>query len=65
VLYLAEHLEGGALRKRHDDTTDLFRWDFASIGGLKGRKARLVHVDILGNVCERPSNAGGTAGPPS
>ena len=56
VLYLAEHFEGGALGKRHDDKADLFRWDFASIGGLKRRNARLVHVDILGKVCDRPSN---------
>jgi CRISPR-associated endonuclease Csn1 len=56
VLYLAEHFEGGALGKRHDDKGDLFRWEFANIGGLKGRKARLVHVDILGDIKRRPSN---------
>lgn len=56
VLYLAEHFEAGALGKRHDDKGDLFRWEFASIGGLKARKARLVHVDVLGAVAVRPSN---------
>lgn len=56
VLYLAEHFEGGALGKRHDSKDDLFRWEFANIGGLKARKARLVHVDILGSASKRPSN---------
>lgn len=58
VLYLAEHFEAGALGKRHDAKDDLFRWEFANIGGLKARKARLVHVDILGNVTSRRSNVG-------
>lgn len=56
VVYLAEHFEGGALAKRHDDKEDLFRWEFANIAGLKSRNARLVHVDILGNVSRRRSN---------
>lgn len=56
VLYLAEHFEGGALAKRHDDKEDLFRWEFANIGGLKARKARLVHVDVLGHITMRLSN---------
>ncbi len=55
-LYLAEHFEAGSLSKRHDDKGDLFRWEFANIGGLKARKARLVHVDILGMVRRQPSN---------
>jgi hypothetical protein len=53
---LADHFEGGALGKRHDDKSDLFRWEFASIGGLKARMARLVHVDIVGGVSARRSN---------
>lgn len=57
VLYLAEHFEGGSLGKRHDDEGDLFRWDLASIGVLKDRNARLVHVDILGAVKPCRSNA--------
>jgi CRISPR-associated endonuclease Csn1 len=56
VLYLADHFEGGALGKRHDDKSDLFRWEFASIGGLKARMARLLHVDIVGGVSARRSN---------
>lgn len=48
VLYLASHNEGGELSKRHDDKDDLFRWDFANIGGLKGRKARKVAINELG-----------------
>lgn len=56
VLYLAELFEGGVLRQRHQDARDPFRWEYASIRGLRGRNARLVHVDILGNVYERPSN---------
>lgn len=56
VLYLADHFEGGALGKRHDDRSDLFRWEFANIGGLKARRARLVHVDILGKISVQPSN---------
>jgi CRISPR-associated endonuclease Csn1 len=56
VLYLADHFEGGALGRRHDDKSDLFRWEFANIGGLKARGARLVHVDILGAVSARRSN---------
>ncbi len=55
-LRLAEHFEGGQLQSRHNATDDLFRWDFANIGGLKARKARLVHVDILGDPLLRPSN---------
>jgi CRISPR-associated endonuclease Csn1 len=58
VLYLAEHYEGGVLRQRHHDARDPFRWDYASIRGLQGRRARLVDIDILGNVHERPSNVG-------
>lgn len=58
VLYLAEHFEGGSLGKRHNDGNDLFRWDFASVSSLKARKARLVHVDILGKVSVRRSNVG-------
>lgn len=56
VLYLAEHYEGGVLRQRNHDARDAFRWEYASIRGLQGRGARLVHIDIVGNVFERPSN---------
>ena len=56
VLYLAPHNQGGELAKRHDDKEDLFRWDFANIGGLKGRNARKVAVDEAGSVRTVPSN---------
>ncbi len=56
VVYLAQHFEGGQLGKRHDDSADMFRWDFASIGSLKARNARAVHIDILGQVHNRRSN---------
>lgn len=57
VLYLAPHNEGGELGKRHDDKEDLFRWDFANIGGLKKRNARKVHVDEIGIRSLTRSNA--------
>ncbi len=57
LLYLAGHNEGGALQKRHDDKEDLFRWDFANIGGLKKRNARRVRVDAIGQVATAKSNA--------
>ncbi len=56
VIYLAEHFEGGKLASRHADHNDLFRWNFASIGKLKERGARAVHIDILGQMHYRPSN---------
>lgn len=56
VLYLAAHNEGGDLQKRHDDKDDLFRWDFANIGGLKKRNARKVKVDEVGRVRRPDSN---------
>lgn len=55
-LVLAEHFEGGQLQPRHDDPHDLFRWEFATIGKLKSRKARLVHIDIIGKVQNRKTN---------
>lgn len=47
---LVEHHEGGDFEARHKDKDDPFRWFFADIGKLKSRKARKVHVDILGRV---------------
>ncbi|MCG8474242.1 MAG: hypothetical protein MI784_01980, partial [Cytophagales bacterium] len=56
---LAEHFEGGELQKRHEDRGDLFRWDLASVSRLKGRLARLVHVDPAGRVIDPgPYHAG-------
>ncbi|MEQ1670969.1 MAG: type II CRISPR RNA-guided endonuclease Cas9, partial [Hyphomicrobium sp.] len=56
ILYLAPHNEGGALGKRHDDKEDPFRWDFANIGGLKGRKASKVKIDAAGRKVRVRSN---------
>jgi len=57
ILYLACHNEAGELQKRHDDKNDLFRWDFANIGGLKKRNARKVKIDELGRITLAKSNA--------
>ena len=55
-LWLAPHNEGGELQKRHDDSNDLFRWDFANIRGLKKRSARKVMVDAIGRIQHQKSN---------
>lgn len=47
-LYLAGHFDGGDLQKRHDDSNDAFRWDLASISGLKERGALKRHIDEVG-----------------
>ena len=39
-LYLVGVNEASDFRKRHDNTDDPFRWDFANIGKLKHRCAR-------------------------
>ncbi|MGC1586431.1 MAG: type II CRISPR RNA-guided endonuclease Cas9 [Rhodomicrobium sp.] len=59
ILYLAAHNEGGELQKRHIDEDDLFRWDFANIGGLKGRNARKVRIDAIGHASPARSNVFG------
>ncbi len=56
---LAAHNEGGKLQERHEDKDDLFRWDFANIGGLKGRNARKVRVDEIGHAHPARSNVSG------
>ncbi len=56
VLYLAPHNEGGELAKRHDDKNDLFRWDFANIGGLKKRNARKTTIDEIGHTVLAKTN---------
>ncbi len=50
VLFLVGVNEAGDFQKRHDDTDDPFRWDFAKIGKLKQRRARRVRIDELGRV---------------
>jgi CRISPR-associated endonuclease Csn1 len=53
---LAAHNEGGKLQERHEDPNDPFRWDFANIPGLKGRRARKVKIDAIGNTKSARSN---------
>ncbi|MCT9000599.1 type II CRISPR RNA-guided endonuclease Cas9 [Chelativorans intermedius] len=50
VLYLVGVNDAGDYQKRHADTDDPFRWDFANIGKLKQRRARRVRIDELGRV---------------
>jgi CRISPR-associated endonuclease Csn1 len=48
--YLAGNCEAGSLQDRHDDGSDPFRWDLASVGSFQGRKARKVKVDFTGQL---------------
>lgn len=50
IVYLVGHNEAGDFQKRHDEREDAFRWDFANIGGMRGRNARRVAVDELGRI---------------
>lgn len=50
VVYLVAHNEAGDYQKRHDDPEDPFRWDFANIGGMRGRNARKVAVNEVGEL---------------
>lgn len=50
VLYLAPIADGGDLQKRHDDSSDPFRWDFANIGKLKDRRAQRVRFTVAGRL---------------
>jgi CRISPR-associated endonuclease Csn1 len=52
-LYLAGHFDGGNLKKRHDDQEDPFRWDLASISGLKERRAVKRSVNEIGGSTRR------------
>src|SRR5690606_17295626 len=56
-LMLAEHIDAGKLQDRHDDDDDPFRWDFATIGKLKDRRARRVRVDETGRVRVVPTSS--------
>jgi CRISPR-associated endonuclease Csn1 len=55
-LRLAEHKEGGDYTKRHSDNDDPFRWDLASISGLKDRACVALKVDEIGQKHRRRSN---------
>ena len=55
-LYLVPHNEGGDYQKRHDDPDDSFRWDLASISGLKDRRCVAVRVDAIGRITKKSSN---------
>lgn len=50
VIYLAGVNDAGDYQKRHIDTDDPFRWDFANISKLKLRRARRVRIDELGRI---------------
>lgn len=56
VLYLVAHNESGDLQKRHDDPDDTFRWDFASISGLKDRNCVAVKVSPAGSTTTMAGN---------
>lgn len=49
-VFLAGHLEGGELQKRHDSDEDLFRWDLASMERLRQRRARRVRFTPTGRM---------------
>ena len=55
-LRLVTHNEGGDYQKRHDDPEDIFRWDLASISGLKERRCVAVKIDHIGRILKRSSN---------
>ena len=48
ILYLVAHNEGGELNKRHEDQSDPFRWDFATISKLKERHCIYYRSTELG-----------------
>lgn len=56
ILYLVPSSEGGDYSKRHNDPDDPFRWDFANIGGLKGRHCVALRIDAVGDASKRRSN---------
>jgi CRISPR-associated endonuclease Csn1 len=49
---LADHFEGGALKKRHDDKDDPFRYLEKSAGTLIGMGLRKVGVDEIGRLTD-------------
>lgn len=50
--FLAETHEAGNLEERHNHPNDHFRWDFAHVGKLKSRRARLVRVGADGQLVD-------------
>lgn len=54
---LVPHNEGGKLDERHNDPDDSFRWDLASISGLKSRNCVAVRIDAVGRKQLMKSNA--------
>ena len=56
-IYLAGANDAGDLQNRNADQDDPFRWDLATIGKLKPRRARRVRVDELGKVRTIPQGA--------
>lgn len=52
ILYLVAAFEAGTYQDRHKDPDDDFHWDFANIGKLKSRRARLVRVTPDGQLID-------------
>lgn len=50
LVFLACHLEGGELQKRHVSDEDSFRWDMASVERLRQRRARRVRFTPAGRM---------------
>ena len=55
---VAKHNEGGQLDKRDKDKEDSFKYFRPAYGTLKKRRARKVHVDVLGRVRDPGFKAG-------
>ena len=51
-LTLADHFEGGALKARHQDREDQFRYFSTSFSKLKNYRARKISVDVMGRVSD-------------
>jgi CRISPR-associated endonuclease Csn1 len=54
-IVLAEHFEGGSLKKRDQDPKDVFKYKYASASALMREGARRVFVDPIGRVLD-PGN---------
>ena len=49
-IYLCGINDAGKLNDRHNDKTDIFRWDLAGFEKQRLRRARRVRVDELGRL---------------
>jgi CRISPR-associated endonuclease Csn1 len=50
LFYLCGINDAGSLNDRHNDTSDMFRWDFAGFDKQRLRRARRVRIDELGRI---------------